>query len=202
MERVVCEAALKEVRIWNTGQTWKLFDLGRDSIERFGAPYWFVHRGDMHRALLDAVARSRRMCASTPASAASASQQDGSGVTLTLAGGETVEGRRADRRRRRALDGAPAAVRGRAKPEFMGIICWRGLVAEADLPEEMRRPVGTNWVGPGGHVITYPLRRGETHELRRLRRARRLEGRELDREGHARGVRAATSRTGTRSCTG
>ena len=28
MKRVVCEAALKEVRLWNTGQTWKLFDLG------------------------------------------------------------------------------------------------------------------------------------------------------------------------------
>src|SRR5262245_5653613 len=54
MRRVVCEAALKEVRIWNTGQTWKLFDLGKDSIARFGAPYWFVHRGDLHRALLDA----------------------------------------------------------------------------------------------------------------------------------------------------
>jgi salicylate hydroxylase len=25
----------------------------------------------------------------------------------------------------------------------------------------MQREVGTNWVGPGGHVITYPLRRGE-----------------------------------------
>jgi salicylate hydroxylase len=28
------------------------------------------------------------------------------------------------------------------------------------LPAELRRPVGTNWHGPGGHVVTYPLRRG------------------------------------------
>src|SRR5690606_3654820 len=46
MKAVVCEASMKEVRIWNTGRTWKLFDLGADSIERFGTPYWFVHRGD------------------------------------------------------------------------------------------------------------------------------------------------------------
>src|SRR5690606_5355832 len=52
---VVCEAAAKEVRLWNTGQTWKLFDLGADSINRFGAPYWMVHRGDLHRVLLEAV---------------------------------------------------------------------------------------------------------------------------------------------------
>ena len=55
MEAVVCPASLKEVRIWNTGRTYKLFDLGEDSINRFGAPYWFVHRGDLHRVLRDAV---------------------------------------------------------------------------------------------------------------------------------------------------
>jgi salicylate hydroxylase len=48
---LVCMAAGKEVRIWNTGQTFKLFDLGEDSIRRFGAPYWFVHRGDLHAVL-------------------------------------------------------------------------------------------------------------------------------------------------------
>jgi salicylate hydroxylase len=29
------------------------------------------------------------------------------------------------------------------------------------LSARLRRPVGTNWIGPGGHVVTYPLRRGE-----------------------------------------
>jgi salicylate hydroxylase len=29
------------------------------------------------------------------------------------------------------------------------------------LPPNMRRNVGVNWVGPGGHVINYLLRRGE-----------------------------------------
>jgi salicylate hydroxylase len=44
---------------------------------------------------------------------------------------------------------------------FTGIIAWRGLVPMHRLPPELQRPVGTNWLGPGGHVITYPLRRGE-----------------------------------------
>src|SRR5688500_13401798 len=55
LQPVVCEAAAKEVRLWNTGQTWKLFDLGRDCIDRFGAPYWMVHRSDFHTILLEAV---------------------------------------------------------------------------------------------------------------------------------------------------
>lgn len=159
MERVVCEAALKEVRIWNTGRTWKLFDLGRDSIERFGAPYWFVHRGDMHRALLDAVRGYANVRIHT-GQRCTGFEQDGAGVRLELSDGRSATGDVLI-----GADGVHSMVRQKlweaAKPEFLGIICWRGLIRNEDLPEEMRRPVGTNWVGPGGHVITYPLRRGE-----------------------------------------
>lgn len=159
MQRVVCEAAFKEVRIWNTGQTWKLFDLGKDSIERFGAPYWFVHRGDLHRALLDAVRKLPNVEIRTGKRVTGFSQT-GAGVSITLSVGESVSGRALI-----GADGVHSTIRQNlfeaGKPEFMGLICWRGLIAEKDLPEEMRRPVGTNWVGPGGHVITYPLRRGE-----------------------------------------
>lgn len=164
MRKVVCEAALKEVRIWNTGQTWKLFDLGKDSIERFGAPYWFVHRGDIHRALLDAV-RHRGNVAIHTGRKCVGFEQDGAQVTLELAGGERIvadaligaDGVHSTIRQQLFAAGQPDA----GKPEFMGIICWRGLARIQDLPEELRRPVGTNMVGPGGHVITYPLRRGE-----------------------------------------
>ena len=40
-------------------------------------------------------------------------------------------------------------------------MAWRGLVPVEKLPAHMRRNVGVNWVGPGGHVINYFLRRGE-----------------------------------------
>jgi salicylate hydroxylase len=40
-------------------------------------------------------------------------------------------------------------------------MAWRGVIPAAKLPAHLRAPVGTNWVGPGGHVIHYPLRRGE-----------------------------------------
>ncbi len=55
MQQVVCAATGKEVRLGTTGQSWSTFDLGETSVERFGAPYWTVHRGDFHRVLLDAV---------------------------------------------------------------------------------------------------------------------------------------------------
>jgi hypothetical protein len=88
MKSVVCPAAWKEVRLWDTGRSWKLFDLGRDSIERFHAPYWFVHRGDLHRvlreAVLDAGVEINAKCESF--------EQDESGVTLKLVDGREARG--------------------------------------------------------------------------------------------------------------
>jgi salicylate hydroxylase len=62
-------------------------------------------------------------------------------------------------------DGVHSVIRqtlfGKDQPQFTGYIAWRGLVPAAQLPAHMLRPVGTNWVGPGGHVVHYLLRRGE-----------------------------------------
>jgi len=35
LRALACEASGKEVRLWSTGQTWKLFDLGADHYERY-----------------------------------------------------------------------------------------------------------------------------------------------------------------------
>src|SRR5215475_6934809 len=45
----------KAIRLWNTGQSWKLFDLGMESVERYGFPYITLHRGDLHGALAQAL---------------------------------------------------------------------------------------------------------------------------------------------------
>ncbi len=62
-------------------------------------------------------------------------------------------------------DGVQSAVRaslfGAAKPEFCGITAWRGVVPMEQVPPSISRTIGTNWVGPGGHVVHYPLRAGK-----------------------------------------
>lgn len=50
-----CDTAGKEVRLWNTGPTWKLFDLGTEAVARCGYPYLTVFRPDLLKALTDAV---------------------------------------------------------------------------------------------------------------------------------------------------
>jgi salicylate hydroxylase len=152
---LVCEAAAKEVRIWNTGQTWKLFDLGLDSLKRFGAPYWMVHRADLHRVLHEAVIELKPGAIHLGARC-TGFRQEGDRVELLLeegaADGDLLIG----------ADGVHSCLRAQMfnspKAHFTGVMAWRGLAPMDRLRPELRRPVGTNWVGPGGHVITYPVR--------------------------------------------
>src|SRR5215470_12948851 len=53
MQGIACEPSGKQIRLFSTGRTWKLFDLGASSRAIYGAPYWMVHRGDLHRVLVD-----------------------------------------------------------------------------------------------------------------------------------------------------
>jgi salicylate hydroxylase len=151
--------ALKEIRHWNTGRTWKLFDLGAVSVELYGFPYVMMHRRDLHAILADAIARMKpdalrlgMRCVGLAQSASS--------VRIAFYNGESAEAALAI-----GADGVHSTVRaclfGADAPQFTGLVAWRGLVPIERLPPEVRRNAGTNWVGPGGHVVHYPVRRGE-----------------------------------------
>jgi salicylate hydroxylase len=152
------EAAGKEVRLWNTGEAWPLFDLGEDSVRRFGAPYWMIHRGDLHRELLSAVAARSPGSVHTSHRLASFERND-TAVRLHFANDVTVE---ADMMI--GADGVHSVVRSalfeEPRAQFTGIVAWRGIAPMDAIPESLRRNLGTNWIGPGGHCITYPLRGG------------------------------------------
>ena len=159
IEKVGVVVAGKEIRLWSTGQTWKLFDLGAVSVERYGFPYMMFHRGDLHTVLLDAIRRER------PGRDPSQPQ-----VHRRHAGrrqrDHRVRARRAGDARRSSSAptacsrGCGFAVFGADRPEFTGIVAWRGLMPRDQVPAGIKLDVGTNWVGPGGHVVHYPVRGG------------------------------------------
>ena len=155
---VWCEPAGKEIRLWNSGETWKLFDLGAESVARYGAPYFMIHRADLHGALIDAV-RALAPQAIRLGRRATGFNDAGGAIALHL-GDERVTGDALI-----GADGVHSGVRnilvGDDRPQFTGCMAWRGLVPVEKLPAHLRRNVGVNWVGPGGHVINYLLRRGE-----------------------------------------
>jgi salicylate hydroxylase len=87
LRALACEAAGKEVRLWNTGQTWKLFDLGAQSVERYGFPYYLVYRPDLLAVLADGVRREKPDAIHLGARC-TGFEQSARGVTLRFEGGE------------------------------------------------------------------------------------------------------------------
>jgi salicylate hydroxylase len=158
LKSLSCEATGKEIRLWNTGETWKLFDLGKVSIERYGFPYFTVYRPDLLDVLARAVRRLKADAIHLGRKCVGFTQTDGE-VRLDLEDGTTAPGDALI-----GADGVHSPIRqtlfGADKPQFSGIIAWRGIIPMERLPARMERSVGVNWVGPGGHVVHYPLRGG------------------------------------------
>ena len=150
------EAAGKEIRLWNTGASWKLFDLGAVSVQRYGFPYFLLHRSDLHGMLAEAVQRIKPDAIRLGARC-KGFEDHGDGVTLLTECGERIRGDALI-----GADGLHSRVRqqlfGSEQARFSGGVAWRGLVPMERLPEHQRRSVGANWIGPRGHVITYPVR--------------------------------------------
>src|SRR5437016_6100762 len=84
-----CEAQGKEIRHWQTGETWKLFDLGPVAIERYGAPYFTVYRPDLLDVIVRALRRAKPDALHLGARCRGFAQEDES-VTLQLENGAAV----------------------------------------------------------------------------------------------------------------
>jgi len=159
LKRIQVLPSRRVIRHWATGETWNWFDLGAVTRERYGTPHVMLHRGDLHGMLADAVRAVKpdavklgRRCASV--------ETLGDHAEVRFEGGETVRAAYVI-----GADGIHSKVRtalfGADKPIFTGAVAWRGLVPMEKLPERLRQMQGVNWLGPHGHVLHYPVRRGE-----------------------------------------
>jgi salicylate hydroxylase len=146
------------VRAAATGRVLVEMPLGDVAERRWGAPTWVAHRADLHAALLDA-ARAEPSVRVEPAAAAADAGQTLDEATLTLADGRTAsgdvvvaaDGVRSTLRRAR-LDDGPA--------RFAGRIAYRALVPVDAVPTMLRRNATGLWLGPGAHLVHYPVRGG------------------------------------------
>jgi 2-polyprenyl-6-methoxyphenol hydroxylase-like FAD-dependent oxidoreductase len=159
LEPVQVLPAGKVVRLWDTGQSFKQFDLGMESVERYGSTYITIHRGDLHSVIAQALTREKPDAIHLKHKLVRLSQ-NGEGVQLEF---EAAPPARAGLVI--GADGVHSAVRanliGDARPQFCGIVAWRGVVPVDGLPASIPTNVGTQWVGPGGHAVHYPLRAGK-----------------------------------------
>jgi salicylate hydroxylase len=159
LEAVQVLPAGKAVRLWDSGQSWKLFDLGTESVERYGSPYITIHRGDLHDLMAQALLHEKAHAIHLGCKCVGVAQLSDR-VELEFEAAPPVTAKLVV-----GADGVHSAVRadlfGTPKPQFCGIVAWRGVVPMDKLPASVSRTIGTQWVGPGGHVVHYPLRSGQ-----------------------------------------
>jgi len=159
LQRVQVLPPRRVLRHWRTGETWDWFALGSASVARYGTPHLLLHRNDLHGLLVAAV-RALKPDAIKLGMRASAVAQTADAATVQFADGHSAAGTAII-----AADGIHSQVRqclfGPGKPTFIGCVAWRGLIAMDRLPPHLAQMLTTNWIGPHGHVLHYPVRRGE-----------------------------------------
>lgn len=135
-----------------------------DADRRWGAPYLLAHRADLQRALVAAVGAESGVMLRTGAAvtdfSAAADQ-----VTILLEDGSEAAGDLLI-----CADGVRSRLReklvgpGKAAPSVRRT-AWRALVPAASVAPEMLGAFSNLWLGPGAHVVHYPLRGGSVVNL-------------------------------------
>lgn len=136
--------------------------LGDAMQQRYGAPYFCVHRADLHGLLLEAV-RARGTGALVTAARITQVETSDDLVCMSSTDARAWEGEAivgADglwSLVRRQLD-TPSAAQS---PRVTGHTAWRSLIEQAKLPAALRRRQVDVWLGPRLHAVAYPVRGGD-----------------------------------------
>jgi salicylate hydroxylase len=157
LEAIASRPTSREMRLYNTGQRWVL-QSSANVVARYGAPFWLVHRGDLHQALVAALEGCSAGAIHVGARCVGL-EQDADSVLLLLESGERIRGDVLI-----GADGVHSRIREAlfaARATFTGYIAWRGVVPMEQLPDRLRQASFTGWMGPTGLVVTYPMRGGE-----------------------------------------
>jgi len=155
--------APQELRVMNaqTARVLARAPLGAAIEQRYGAPYWVIHRGDLQKVLLDAV-RAHPDIALRLGAKVEDFAVHGNGVTIAaLSSGHPFEERGI------ALigaDGLWSSLRGRlgdrTAPRFARHTAWRALVPADAVVADLRQPAVNLWLGRNAHLVHYPVRSG------------------------------------------
>lgn len=179
LRRASAEPERVVVRSVKSGRETGAVALGVRMRERFGAPYFVVHRADLQTLLLDAV-RSRpeiKLLMGREAVAVE-SGPDQATVTVDKAGG-TQE--RLPAGIVVGADGVRSKVRpalgDRRQPIYRGAVAWRATVPHEAVPRAFAGNETGLWLGPGRHVVHYPIAGGRLLNMVAVhRRAEPVEG--------------------------
>jgi salicylate hydroxylase len=150
LKQVGIKPASFDQRRWDDGRVLLRSPLGEEVETAFGAPYYTLHRGDLHRALVDVIPADRLHL--------------GYRLLQLLDHGDRIEARFENGASVSSdaligADGIHSVVRhalfGPDRPRFTGCVAHRGLVSADRLVHlglELRNQI---WMGPGRHFVHY-----------------------------------------------
>jgi len=160
MPHVVAPAGLRVLHA-GSGREIVRMPLGEAAAQRYGAPYWAIHRGDLQAALAGAVAQKLDITVKL------GMHMDDfvvhrNGVTVSAHGRAGVTDERGIALI--AADGLWSATRARIgygePPRFSGRSAWRALVRAKDVAPEFAEPLIQLWLGRDAHLVHYPVKGG------------------------------------------
>jgi len=147
-----------EMRIGASGRQVFSIPMRRIARERWGAPYFQIHRADLldglHKALAETGNAKLRVNARVTGYQANGPKtdvilEDGTRLQCDLLVG---------------ADGLHSKVRtqmlGPDQPRFTGNVAWRAVLPAKDLGDLVPPPSGCIWAGPGKHAVTTRIRAG------------------------------------------
>jgi salicylate hydroxylase len=145
-----------EFRRWQDGSVLSAEDLATKCADWYGERTYTAHRADLLDVLRRAVpaqdVRLGQRCVEVGLS--------GPRHRLRFSGGETAEADVVI-----GADGIHSLVRAAltepVPPTYSGLCAFRALVPAQDAPAFARRPAQTLWVGPGHHLVHYPISAGK-----------------------------------------
>jgi len=179
LRRAASEPARVAIRALASGREIGAVALGAFMRERFGAPYYVVHRAELQTLLLDAVrARSMIRLMMGRAVIGGREQPDRTSITVENAAGarDTLEADLAV-----AADGLWSRLRAAGEdwraPQYRGFAAWRATIPRTDAPAGLAGDETGLWLGRDHHVVHYPIAGGRLLNIVAVeRRAAPVEG--------------------------
>ncbi|WP_375463911.1 FAD-dependent monooxygenase [uncultured Methylobacterium sp.] len=162
LQRAASEPPGVTVRALDTGREIGAVALGARARERYGAPYYVIHRADLQTLLLDAV-RARSGIRLMVGRAVIGLTETSEAVTLAL---ERGDGTRSDPLAAGLVvgaDGLRSRLRGHLDERPLstaGMAAWRAIVPRDAVPKALAGAATGLWLGRGRHVVHYPLHGG------------------------------------------
>ncbi len=147
-----------------TGQIIGTLRLGQRSLDTYGAPYFTVHRADLHRVLLKKIMSSGQAELRLD-SEVQGLQQNADGIQIS---GTNLPASLTELSKSAAMVGADGLwsktrqfVVPPTAPRVTGLLAYRALVPMQSIPEKLRLQDVNVWVGPRVHAVLYPVKCGE-----------------------------------------